>query len=417
MIALVDCNNFYVSCERVFNPSLVGKPVVVLSNNDGCVISRSNEAKELGIRMGAPTHQIAAEIEKYKIAVFSSNYTLYGDLSNRVMTLLEELSPRVENYSIDEAFLHLHEVEDLQSFGEKVRKVIFKGLGMPVSIGIAPTKTLAKIANKKAKKELNLSGVCILETPQQIELALKTTKVADVWGIGWNLSKKLMQVNILTAYHYAQAPSSWVKKNMTITGLRTQDELNGKPSIDEENQFTDKKVICTSRSFGVLQTELAGLEEAVAYFASTSAEKLRKQNSCAAVLYVFLHTNSFNKNAPQYYPSKTVVLPVATNASNELVHYAVEALRAMYKKGYRYKKAGVIVSEIVKQENVQTNLFDDNDRERQAKVMQVFDLLNKKHGTGKLKLAIQGNTNGWVLKRELLSKQASTDWKQIIEIK
>lgn len=315
MFGLVDCNNFYASCERVFNPYWNGKPVVVLSNNDGCVIARSNEVKKLGIKMGIPAYQIKTEIEQYGIGVFSSNYSLYGDMSNRVMTILSSFVENMEIYSIDEAFLDLTGFEyfDLKEYGQKIVNTTTKGTGIPVSLGIAPTKTLAKVANKFAKKIPGYKGVCIIDSDDKRIKALKLTEIADIWGIGRKHCKLLTQYNVKTAYDFTQLPVGWVRQKMTITGERMWKELNGISCIDMEYAPPAKKTICTSRAFGQTVTDLEELKESVSSYAAICAEKLRKQKSCALSLMVFIHTNNFRENLPQYFQNSIVKFPVATN--------------------------------------------------------------------------------------------------------
>lgn len=419
MIALVDCNNFYASCERAFNPNWNNRPVVVLSNNDGCVIARSNEAKALGIKMGVPAYQIKNEIERYGIGVFSSNYTLYGDMSNRVMTMLSSYSPNIEVYSIDECFLDFSGFEryDLKEYGEDIVRAVTKGTGIPVSMGIAPTKTLAKVANKFAKKYKGYKGVCIIDTEEKRIEALKRTEIGDVWGIGHRYTKRLALYGVSTAYDFAQMPKAWVRQQMTVVGERTWKELNGEPCIDLELVTPDKKQICTSRAFGEAISEIEGLEEAVSSYASICAGKLRKQRSCAQALMVFIHTNNFREDQPQYFQNCVVKLPVPTNNTPEIVHYALIALRNIYRKGYFFKKAGVIIIDIVPDSAIQQNLFDNVDRERQKKLMKVVDRLNSGFNRNNLTLAVQGGRRKWKLKQELLSPCYTTRLSDIINIK
>ena len=419
MIALVDCNNFYASCERAFNPNWNNRPVVVLSNNDGCVIARSNEAKALGIKMGVPAYQIKNEIERYGIGVFSSNYTLYGDMSNRVMTMLSSYSPNIEVYSIDECFLDFSGFEryDLKEYGEDIVRAVTKGTGIPVSMGIAPTKTLAKVANKFAKKYKGYKGVCIIDTEEKRIEALKRTEIGDVWGIGHRYTKRLALYGVSTAYDFAQMPKAWVRQQMTVVGERTWKELNGEPCIDLELVTPDKKQICTSRAFGEAISELEGLEEAVSSYASICAGKLRKQRSCAQVLMVFIHTNNFREDLPQYFQNCVVKLPVPTNNTPEIVHYALIALRNIYRKGYFFKKARVIIIDIVPDSAIQQNMFDNVDRERQKKLMKVVDRLNSGFNRNNLTLAVQGGRRKWKLKQELLSPCYTTRLSDIINIK
>ena len=419
MIALVDCNNFYASCERAFNPNWNNRPVVVLSNNDGCVIARSNEAKALGIKMGVPAYQIKNEIERYGIGVFSSNYTLYGDMSNRVMTMLSSYSPNIEVYSIDECFLDFSGFEryNLKEYGEEIIRTVSKGTGIPVSMGIAPTKTLAKVANKFAKKYKGYKGVCIIDTEEKRIEALKRTEIGDVWGIGHRYTKRLALYGVSTAYDFAQMPKAWVRQQMTVVGERTWKELNGEPCIDLELVTPDKKQICTSRAFGEAISEIEGLEEAVSSYASICAGKLRKQRSCAQALMVFIHTNNFREDLPQYFQNCVVKLPLPTNNTPEIVHYALIALRNIYRKGYFFKKAGVIIIDIVPDSAIQQNMFDNVDRERQKKLMKVVDRLNSGFNRNNLTLAVQGGRRKWKLKQELLSPCYTTRLSDIINIK
>lgn len=419
MFALVDCNNFYASCERAFNPYWNGRPVIVLSNNDGCVIARSNEAKLIGIKMGVPAYQIKTEIEQYGIGVFSSNYTLYGDMSNRVMTILSSYSPSIEIYSIDEAFLDFSGfgLFDLKEYGEGIVRAVTKGTGIPISTGIANTKTLAKVANKFAKKYKGYKGVCIIDTEEKRIEALKRTEIGDVWGIGHRHAKRLAQYGVKTAYDFAQMPRNWVRQQMTVVGERTWKELNGEPCIDMELITPAKKQICTSRSFGQTVSDITGLEEAVSSYASICASKLRKQKSCAQSLMVFIHTNNFREDLPQYFQNCVLKLPVPTNSTPEIVHYALTALRNIYRKGYQYKKAGVIIMEISPGNAIQQNIFDTVDRCKQKKLMEVVDRLNSGFTRNNLSLAIQGGRRKWKLKQESLSPCYTTKLVDIIQIK
>lgn len=419
MFALVDCNNFYASCERVFNPYWNGKPVVVLSNNDGCVIARSNEAKALGIKMGIPAYQIKDEIERHHIGVFSSNYTLYGDMSNRVMTLLASYSPCVEIYSIDEAFLDLSgfDLFNLKEYGEGIIRTVTKGTGIPISMGIAPTKTLAKVANKFAKRFKGYKGVCIIDSEEKRIEALKRTEIRDVWGIGHQLTKMLDKFQIKTAYDFTQMPMNWVRRQITVVGERTWKELNGEACIDLELVSPNKKQICTSKAFGETITDIDGLAEAVSSFASLCASKLRSQRSCAQSLMVFIHTNNFREDLPQYFKNCVIKLPVPTNSTPEIVHYALAALRNIYRKGYHYKKAGVIIMDITPDRAIQGNIFDTVDRAKQQKLMEVVDKLNNGFTRNNLTLAIQGGHKKWKLKQERLSPCYTTKLVDIIRIK
>lgn len=414
MFGLLDCNNFYASCERVFNPSLNGVPVVVLSNNDGCVIARSNEAKALGIKMGAPAFQIKEQIEKYGIAVFSSNYTLYGDMSARVMSILAEEAPEIEIYSIDEAFIDLSGISDLKAVSTRIIEKVIHGTGIPVSLGIAPTKTLAKVANKFAKKYPAYNRVCIIDTEEKRIKALELTDIADVWGIGRRLASRLEKQGTKTAYDFTLLPSAWVRKNMAVTGERTWKELQGISCIDMEAAPPAKKQICTSRSFGRMVEDYDTLSQAVATYAAACAKKLRQQKSYAASLMVYIHTNNFREDLPQYWKNIVVKLPVPTADTQEIVHYALSGLGNIFMQGYRYKKAGVIITEITS--GAQLGLFDTVDRERRERLMKVVDNINGAHGSH-ISLVAQGSGHDWKLKQELLSKCYTTKLCDIIEIK
>jgi DNA polymerase V len=414
MFGLVDCNNFYASCERVFNPSLNGKPIVVLSNNDGCVIARSNEAKVLGIKMGVPAYQIKDLVKQHDVAVFSSNYVLYGDMSGRVMSMLAELAPEIEVYSIDEAFLNLAGIKDLQSLGANIVRKVSRGTGIPVSLGIAPTKTLAKMANKFAKKYPAYNRLCNIDTEEKREKALKLFEIGDVWGIGRRQAAKLEKRGVKTAFDFTQLPGSWVRKNMTVVGERTWKELRGISCIDMESAPPAKKQICTSRSFGKMVEDIDTMSEAIATHASACAKKLRQQKSYAMSLMVFIHTNNFREDLPQYWKNTIIKLPVPTSDTLEIVHYALEGLKSIFMPGYQYKKAGVIITEIVT--SAQLGLFDTVDREKREKLMQAIDKVNGEH-RHLVKLAVQGNGRDWKLKQEQLSKRYTTDINEVLTIK
>lgn len=414
MFGLMDCNNFYASCERVFNPSLNGRPVIVLSNNDGCVIARSNEAKALGIKMGVPAYQIKETVHQHGIAVFSSNYTLYGDMSSRVMSILASLVPEIEIYSIDEAFINLDGINDLQSLGADIVYKVSRGSGIPVSLGIAPTKTLAKVANKFAKKYPAYNRVCIIDKENKRIRALELTDIGDVWGIGRRQAAKLERQGVKTAYDFTQLTGAWVRKNMTVVGERTWKELRGVSCIDMESAPPAKKQICTSRSFGKMVEDIDTMSEAIATHASTCAKKLRQQKSYAVSLMVFIHTNNFREDLPQYWRNTVIHLPVPTSDTQEIVHYALAGLNAIYMKGYQYKKAGVIITEIVSG-GIQQNLFDNVDRDKRERLMQALDKINGDCHSY-VKLAVQGNGRDWKLKQEQLSRRYTTDMDEILSI-
>lgn len=415
MYGLIDCNNFYASCERVFQPSLNGKPIVVLSNNDGCVIARSAEAKALGIPMGEPAFKLKSLIESNQVNVFSSNYVLYGDMSHRVMTTIGAFVPEMEIYSIDEAFLLLNGFEniDLNEFGRTLVRTVIKNTGIPVSLGIAPTKTLAKVANRFAKKHKGYKGVCTIDTDEKREKALRLTQIADVWGIGRQYSKKLQYYSVNTAWDFTQRSKGWVRQLMGVVGERIWLELRGVPCIETELPKA-KKTICTSRSFGDRLTSIEPITEAVANFAAGCAEKLRQQKSTTATLTVFLHTNPFATNQAQYSNQAVLQFPVSTNDSTEIIDFAIRGLKSIFKEGYLYKKAGVIVSEITPQRPLQTDLFDTRDRTKYNRLMMAMDKLNASYGRQKVKIATQGFDRRWKLKNEKLSPCYTTNLKDIL---
>lgn len=419
MFALIDCNNFYASCERVFQPKLKNKPIVVLSNNDGCVIARSNEAKKLGIPMGAVAFEYKRIFEQNNINVFSSNYALYGDMSNRVMTLLRDFSPDIEIYSIDEAFLKFDGFEkwfDFNTYGNQIRYKVTKGTGIPISVGIAPTKALSKVANKIAKKfPERTQNVYVIDTEDKRIKALKWLPIEDVWGIGYRHAKRLKKINVNTAYDFTQLTEDWVKTNMSIVGLRLYKELKGIPCLELED-VQPKKNIATTRSFDKTYEDKAYIQERVSTFAVTCAEKLRKQNSNCNALMVFIHTNGFRKDLPQYGRNVVVKLPYPTNSSIDIAKYATIGLDKIYKKGYQYKKAGVIVMDITPEESKQINLFE-NSNEKHQPLMSIMDKINKSIGMTKVKLASQDIGRTWKMKQEKLSPRFTTRIAEIIKIK
>jgi len=417
MFALIDCNNFYASCERAFRPQLKNKPVVVLSNNDGCVVARSNEAKDLGIPMGAPAFEYKKLFEKNKVHVFSSNYALYGDMSSRVMNILSTYSPDMEVYSIDEAFLQFKSFEyfNLAELGTDMKQKVQQWTGIPISVGFAPTKALAKVANRVAKKfPERTGGVYSINTDEQRIKALKWLKIEDVWGIGYQHAKRLQAQGVKTAYQFTQLSDEWVKKHLSVVGLRLKHELEGKPTLGLD-KVKKKKAIATTRSFDKMFTTFNDVNERVATFAVTCAEKLRKQKSACNLLMVFVQTNYHRKDLPQYGRSIAVKTDYPTNSSIDLVHYANAGLKALFKEGYHYKKAGVIVMGICPEEAQQTNLFEaPNPKHKQ--LMQVMDKINTSLGQKKLKLAVQDMGRTWKMKQEKLSPRYSTKLEEIIII-
>jgi len=418
MYALVDCNNFYASCERHFDPLLVGRPLVVLSNNDGCVVARSAEAKLLGIPMGAPAFEWKALFDRYNVAVYSSNYALYGDMSERVMQTLKDLVQKVEVYSIDEAFLDLsgYAYRELTNFAQEIREQVYQWTGIPVSVGVAPTKTLAKIANKWAKKQATDRSVKLLDQPQEIEGILRKMQVEEVWGVGRRHGRMLRRYGIQTAYDLSQVHEDWVRRKMTIVGLRTVRELRGIPCIPLEELSSPKKHICTARSFGHTLTELEPMREAVANYAARCGEKLRRQHSCASQLSVFVETHPFQVDQPQYTNSREYRLPVPTHYTGELVHYATKGLTEIFRSGYRYKKAGVIVSGMVPEDQIQGQLFDTLNRQQHRLAMQAIDRINRLIGQDAVRSAAQGFGRNWKLRQEKLSARYTTRWDDILTI-
>ena len=394
MFALADCNNFFASCERVFRPDLQGKPVIVLSSNDGCAIARSEEAKALGIKMGDPNFKIKDLIEKHGVNVFSGNMALYGDMSQRVRWVLEEYAPAVEVYSIDEAFLDLRGIRDVDfdQYAKEISAQCRKMTAIPVSVGIAPTKTLAKIASKLCKKYPKLRGGCYMHRSQDIEKVLKKFPVEDVWGIGRRSATKLHARFIRTSYDFTLLPESTVQKMMGITGVRTWKELQGIPCIEFEEGFEAKQSICVSRSFSTEIYDFKELQEQIANFASKVAEKLRKQHSVTGEIAVFAYTNRFKENLPQTHSSALVSFNTPTSEQRTLIISAAQATRELFRNGYGYKKAGVIASGIMGQSDMTPSLFEDfQAAEREHRITSALDTINSIYGDGTVKLAVQGS--------------------------
>jgi len=416
-IALIDCNNFYASCERIFNPKLIGHPIVVLSNNDGCIIARSKEAKKLGIKMGEPYFKAKNIIEKNNVRVFSSNYSLYGDISQRVMEILSSFASDIEIYSIDEAFLNLNGFEnyELNTYCHKIRKIIKKWVGIPVSIGVAPTKTLSKIANLLAKKKLNYNGVCILKNLIEIKNALKLIPIEDVWGIGRKLSLFLKKYNINSAYHFSQMDRGWIRKNMGVVGEKTYLELNGISCLDLDLLPSDKKSCCVSRSFSKPIEKLLDLEESISTYGSRVSEKIREEGLAAESLSVFVLTNHFKRREKQYSNSIKMHLPFPTNNSINIIKSALEGIRKIYRPGYRYKKTGVILYGLSKHNTTKGLL--DCDREVSDSIMNAVDKINNKYGSSTLKVASEGLEKVWKMKRANVSPCYTTRFDDLIEVK
>lgn len=419
MYALVDCNNFFVSCERVFQPQLEGRAVVVLSNNDGCVVARSNESKAMGIKMGTPFFKVKHFVESGALEVRSSNYALYGDLSARVMSILAETVPHIEIYSIDEAFLHLDGIsrEAVPGLCRDLVARIRRWVGIPVSIGVAPTKTLAKIASHFAKNYPGYKGVCMMDSDAKRLKALELTPIEDVWGVGRRLAPRMHASGIRTALDYVTRPESWVRSNFNIPGVRTWEELQGRACVEEDREER-RKSICTSRSFADMISDEDELCLRVSDFAASCAHKLREEESAAGEVTTFLYTNRFREDMRQYFPSATVRLAVAANSTHEIVGAALRAFRTIYRPEYMYKKAGVIVNAIVPADAVQSSLFDNDEelRDRQERLSKVMDAVNA-GGNSLLRLASQRSghyADG--IRSEYRSRLYSTSLDDIIEI-
>lgn len=414
MIGLVDCNNFYASCERVFNPRLNKKPVIVLSNNDGCVIARSNESKDLGIKMGEPVFKIKEIIKNNNIHVFSSNFSLYGDLSNRVMNTLKSETKAIEIYSIDEAFLDFKDFIDLDR-AIKIKSKVQKWTGIPVSIGISFTKTLSKVANQIAKTKRE--GVCILDNDTVITRLLSNFPIEKLWGIGKNYTRRLKELNILTALDLREAPTSLLRKNFPVSIIRMQKELKGNMVYDLEILKNRKKSICTSRSFGKEINDFNNLKEAVCNFANNCARKLRQENSVCSKVSIFLMTNRFNLTVAQHNPTITMHFDTPTSDSMEIISATSKALRLIYASGFSYKKAGVVLHEIKSNKQIQMSCFDIPKRKKRNKLMKSIDELNSIMGNNKIRFASQGFNECWQAKRKKLSPSYTTKYEDILKIK
>ena len=405
MYALVDGNNFFVSCERVFDSSLDNKPVIVLSNNDGCAIARSNEAKALGIKMGANYFESEQLVKRHNVQVFSTNFVLYADMSMRMKGLLSRFTPDIEDYSIDEAFLDFtgFKTETLRDYCLDMSRTVRQGIGIPVGVGIAPTKTLAKVANRFAKKYPGYEGVAIINTDAKRIKALQLTYIGDVWGIGRRHTERLLSMGVKTAYDFTLLNRSWVRKHMTVVGERTWRELHGQPCIEMETVVPDKQSIMVSRSFGKMIEDFSTIKEAAATYTCMAAAKLRKQKSHAKALMVFLETNRFRNDLPQNNQHTVITMPVATNSSLEILHYVSKALEKIYIPGYKYKKTGVMLMDISSEDAYQMNLWDNIDRTKHKRLMEVLDRTNERYGRNSLKPAILGDGQQWKIKQERLS--------------
>lgn len=414
-IGLIDCNNFFVSCERVFEPRLRGCAVGVLSNNDGCFIARSNELKALGVAMGAPYFKVKEIVEKHGVIVRSANFSLYSDMSKRVMRILKKTFPRVEVYSVDEAFIYFSKntVEEIYEEGRAIKEKLYQWVGIPVSIGIAKTKTLTKVACDIAKKNKDFGGVYLLESKEQIERILKNFKVGDIWGIGRKKAKFLNSKGIEMAYDFLNLSDNWVKKNLTVTGLRTLLELRGIPCLAFEDVAENNKSILRSRSFSKPITEMEDLVEAVAHHASCAAEALRRQNSVTFSLGVFIRTNRYS-SGPYYSESTVENFLEATDYTPDFLQAARAALAKIFKPGYRYHKAGVFCSHIVPKVGSQLDLFKAQENLLgKDKRMAIMDEITAKYGTKGLFYGTRGIDNGWQGKRNHVSPEYTTNWNEL----
>ena len=422
MFALVDCNNFFVSCERVFRPDLERKPVIVLSGNDGCVVSRSNEAKALGIKMGVPLYQIKPLVDKEQVTCFSSNFSLYGDLSDRVMAIIRQHTSCFEQYSIDECFFNIDHIPASQQkpYCEQLVKTIRQGVGIPVSIGIASSKTLAKVASKYAKKFPGYHGVCEIHTEEQRIKALADFDIGDVWGIGRRAKAKLQNAGITTVLQFTQRPSTFAKGLLNKPGLLTWQELHGQDVIDI-TQLPMKQSITTSRTFATAISEQPLIEEQIANFCAHCARQLRTQKSVAQQIYVYAHASAFRTDIDQHYLSELVTLPVPTANTQELISYALAAFRRAYRPNVLYKKAGVVLLKIIPETAVVPDMFDTKDRDRDKRLQRVLDHIDDRHGNRAIILGSQmsspASSDAQVYKTDHKSPLYTTDLRDILTVK
>ncbi len=416
-IALVDCNNFYASCERVFQPSLRDRPVVVLSNNDGCVIARSAEAKALGIGMGDPWHLVRDRHRGAGVAVRSSNYTLYGDMSARVMRVLSEFSPDLEVYSIDEAFLGLAGFEGrLAEHAARLRATVLRHTGIPVSVGISTSKTLAKVANRKAKKDPGSGGVCVLIDHGEQEAHLATLALDELWGVAGRLAVRMHALGILTALDLRRSDPRHMRAHFSVVVERTVHELRGTPCIDLEMHAPDRKSLMASRSFGRPVRVRREMEEALATFTARAAEKMRRQALVTACVVVMMHTNRHRPDRPQYYGVRPMHLPIATADTGKLIGAAMAALACVWREGYEYTKAGVLFPTLDRADAVQSSLFDAPDSPRTMLLMRSVDHLNHKYGRGTVVHATAGRSHAWKLRTDHLSRRYTTNWAELLAV-
>lgn len=414
MYAIIDCNSFYASCERAFDPKLIDQPLAILSNNDGCVISRNKEAKALGIPMGAPLFKYKEVIAQKNIQIRSSNYSLYGDMSERVMKLLENFSPEVEIYSIDEAFIKLPESDNYQKVGLAIKNYIYQCTGIPVSVGIAPTKALSKAANNIVKKFPDkTNGSYAIDTEAKRIKLLKWLPIKDIWGIGSGNTIRLQNRNVQTAYEFTKLTDDWVKRNMSIVGLRLKKDLEGEPTIQLEDEIQNKKVIATTRSFEFTFSDKENLKERIATFASRCAEKLREQKCTCNVIMVSLKSDKNKKSESQYRANRALTLPYATDSTLSINQFAQKALDEIYKPGIKYKRAGVILTGLVAASALQLDLFKNEDP-KHKQLMATMDALNQKYRGRKIKMANQDLQRTWKMRQAYLSPEYTTKFSDII---
>jgi DNA polymerase V len=420
VFALIDGNNFYASCERVFNPRLQTVPIIVLSNNDGCIIARSNEAKAVGIKMGAPFHEMKALVEKHGVRAFSSNYTLYGDMSARMMQTLSEFSPDTEVYSIDECFLGMDGFQhfNLVEYGQTIRETVKRNVGIPCSVGIAPTKTLAKVANRFAKRNLKLNGVMVISEDQTRRLVLENTEIGDVWGIGRQYGQKLKQLGLSNAFQLSTMSPAWGKANLSgVVGERLIHELNGVSCINLEMVQDPKKNIAATRAFGKVVTEKKEIGEALSFHISRAAEKLRAQNSVANIVTFFLHSNPFNKSFPFVQIYNSIKLPVATSDTRKFNDPVQTMLTKLFRPNVRYHKCGVMLQGIMNASQIQTDFFHEPDSDKAIQLMKSLDMINHRFGRGTLNLGSTGFGSSWKTQANRKSAHFTTDWNELLIVK
>ncbi len=418
MFALVDCNNFYASCERVFNPAIRNRPVIVLSNNDGCVIARSNEAKAIGFKMGDPFFKVRELVKRHGVAVFSSNYTLYGDMSSRVMETLGHFAPEIEIYSIDEAFLNLagFPAETLDAHAAEIRRTVKQWTGIPVSVGIGPTKTLAKAANQLAKRLPAAGGIWIIDNEHKRQESLLRLPVGDVWGVGRQWARFLESQGISNALEFSRQPDGWVRRHLNVLALRTATELRGTPCIPLELAPPPKKGLVVSRMFGRKLTDFEPIKEALIAYATRAGEKLRRDRLAARHMTVFLHNSPFATAEAYYSNGASVRLPYPTSDTAELIRHAAVALERIYRPGYHYSKCGVMLAELVPEGSGQADLFDIRDEERRRRLMTALDTVNRRMGHDTVFYAGSGIRRDWKAFANMKTGAFTTDWRQVMRI-